>query len=74
MDAQTLTTGSVGGVSVALIIGVAVAIYKAVNHRRIRSVCCGQKLEVSLDIEATTPNTTAPKSIAIPKDDRPQGS
>jgi hypothetical protein len=74
MDAQTLMTGSVGGVSVALIIGVAVAIYKAVNHRRIRSGCCGQKLEVSLDIEATTPNITASKPSAVVKDDQSQGS
>ena len=74
MDAQTLMTGSVGGVSVALLIGVAVAIYKVVNHKRCRSVCCGQKMEASLDIDATTPNTTASKSIPILKDDQSSAS
>jgi hypothetical protein len=27
----------------------------AINHKRIRSSCCGKKLEVSMDIENTTP-------------------
>jgi len=30
-------------------------IYAAVNHKRIRSNCCGKKIEASLDIEETTP-------------------
>jgi hypothetical protein len=31
------------------------AIYTAVNHKRIRSKCCGKILEASLDVENTTP-------------------
>ena len=27
----------------------------AINHKRIRSSCCGKKVEVSMDIENTTP-------------------
>ena len=30
-------------------------IYAAVNHKRIRSNCCGKVLEASLDVENTTP-------------------
>ena len=29
-----------------------------INHKRIRSNCCGVKIETSLDIENTTPPTT----------------
>lgn len=33
----------------------------AINHRRIRSNCCGHKMETSIDIENTTPpGATAP--------------
>jgi len=35
---------SVGGTALAVI-----------NHTRIRSVCCGKKIEMSVDIEKTTP-------------------
>ena len=31
------------------------AIYTAVNHKRVRSKCCGKVLEVSVDVENTTP-------------------
>lgn len=30
-------------------------IYTAVNHKRIRSKCCGKLFEASLDVENTTP-------------------
>jgi len=30
-------------------------IYTAVNHKRVRSKCCGRLLEASLDVENTTP-------------------
>ena len=32
-------------------------IYTAVNHKRIRSKCCGNLFEASLDVENTTPVT-----------------
>jgi hypothetical protein len=50
-----LLNGSIGGISVAGVLGLAFAVYKCVNHHRCRSVCCGKKMEVSLDIEETTP-------------------
>ena len=52
---NALATGSIGGVSVAGVLALIFAIYKAVNHHRCRSVCCGKKLEVSMNIESTTP-------------------
>ena len=38
-----------------VVFGLAGTIYGAINHRRVISNCCGRKLEVSLDIEPTTP-------------------
>lgn len=35
--------------------GVLLGVVGYINHHRLRSSCCGKKLEVSLDIEATTP-------------------
>jgi hypothetical protein len=44
----------------AFITTVSGGIYTAINHRRIRSNCCGRKVEASLDIENTTPPRDAP--------------
>ena len=30
-------------------------IYAAINHKRVRSKCCGTVLEASLDVDNTTP-------------------
>ena len=38
-----------------MVISVGGAVLAGINHTRIRSVCCGKKLEVSLDVEKTTP-------------------
>ena len=58
MDSQT--TAVVGYVSILLSVGTIV--FGAINHKRVRSSCCGHKVDVSLDVE----NTTPPK-IEIPK-------
>jgi hypothetical protein len=47
---------------VSILLSVGSAIIMAVNHKRIRSSCCGRKAEMSIDIE----NTTPPK-ISIPQ-------
>lgn len=31
------------------------AIYTALNHKRLRSKCCGKDIEASIDVENTTP-------------------
>ena len=30
-------------------------VYTVVNHKRLRSNCCGRKMELSIDVEQTTP-------------------
>lgn len=40
---------------VAFATGIATSILAAINHSRIRSACCGRVLEVSLDVDKTSP-------------------
>jgi hypothetical protein len=40
---------------VALFLAVGGAILAVVNHKRVRSNCCGREMSVSVDVEATTP-------------------
>lgn len=42
-------------ISIIFILGY---VYKAINHRRIRSRCCGVDLDASVDVEDTTPKDT----------------
>jgi hypothetical protein len=41
-------------------ISVVGAIYTAINHKRVRSKCCGKVMEASLDVENTTPVKIGP--------------
>jgi hypothetical protein len=59
------TSGGIGAV-IVIVLGVAYRIYSAVNHHRIRSVCCGRVLTASIDVESTTP----PLKISAPVDGR----
>jgi hypothetical protein len=52
MDGATL--GQYSGY-IALIISMGAMIIGVVNHKRIRSTCCGKVGTVSLDISPTTP-------------------
>lgn len=45
---------------VALIVSIGGTIIGLVNHKRIRSSCCGKKIEASVDIESTTPQGQNP--------------
>jgi hypothetical protein len=38
-----------------VILGVGSTLLAGINHRRVRSQCCGLKTDVSIDIEDTTP-------------------
>ena len=40
---------------VAIAVSVGTAIVGIVNHKRVRSTCCGKVGDVSIDIENTTP-------------------
>ena len=61
MDSAALQTSgvSIGGVAILAIL---YQVYKAVNHHRIRSKCCGRQLDASIDID-TTPSTPAQDGI-----------
>jgi len=52
--------------SIVAIFGLVVSVFgsvlAAINHRRVRSNCCGIPLVMSVDVESTTP----PLSIKIP--------
>jgi len=43
------------GVYVSLALSLGAVVLGVINHKRIRSSCCGKEASVSLDIEATTP-------------------
>jgi len=45
---------------IALIISIGGILLGVVNHKRIRSKCCGKTAEASLDIEQTTPTNVRP--------------
>jgi hypothetical protein len=54
--------GSAAGLA-SIAIHVAEKLLMVVNHKRVRSRCCGKQLDSSLDIEETTP----PAKEALPK-------
>jgi hypothetical protein len=43
-------SGGIAGI-ITLVVGIAIKM----NHKRIRSKCCGKNIEVSVDVESTTP-------------------
>jgi hypothetical protein len=59
-------SGGVGAVSV-LALGLLYKLYQIINHRRIRSNCCGKIFVVALDIDETTPrqNQIVPEQSLI---------
>jgi len=48
------TTGGTLGVFGFLISAVGI-VYTAVNHKRLRCKCCGKDMDISVDVEPTTP-------------------
>ena len=46
--------------TVAVVISVATAVIGFINHKRIRSKCCGKEVVASVDIENTTPPRITP--------------
>jgi hypothetical protein len=51
---------------IALVVSIGGSILALVNHKRIRSSCCGKTLEASLDVENTTPpiQPIAPSTVS----------
>lgn len=56
-----MDAGEITG-AIAVVVSVATAIIGFINHKRIRSNCCGRDMSVSVDIE----NTTPPGAAAVP--------
>lgn len=62
MDTSTalLSTGTAG-----TILGVLLVIYKAINHKRLRSSCCGRTAEVSFDVAEISPKPEEKKTEQV---------
>ena len=61
-----MDSNSTGAIAYSgFIIGLAGTIYAAINHKRIRSKCCGRNLEASIDVENTTPPSAPLAPIQI---------
>ena len=64
MDSTTQTGGILG--IIAFAVSVVGTVYTAINHKRVRSNCCGKNLEASLDVENTTPVKPVPVISSVP--------
>lgn len=67
MDSNPVVSGAVGA-SIATAFYIAVKIIQYINHTRIRSSCCGKKMEASIDIEQTSPpvkSETKPSPLTL---------
>ena len=51
MDSQTTTAIAYSG----FVIGLASTIYAAINHKHVRSKCCGKKFDMSFDVDNSSP-------------------
>ena len=54
MDVNQIILGGISGSTFTLTVFIIYKIYYCINHRRIRSSCCGKKMEASLDIDTTS--------------------
>lgn len=54
MDQSILIQAGASATTISILFVLA-WIYKTVNHKRLRSRCCGHDLDASVDIEDTTP-------------------
>ena len=53
---------------ISIVVSIGGTILAIVNHKRIRSNCCGKVMTASLDVESTTPpNITVPPLPPSPK-------
>ena len=59
------STFASGGI-IATLLGIAVFIYKSVNHQRIKSKCCGKRCDVSLDIDSTLKSPSPTPVLTLP--------
>jgi hypothetical protein len=64
MDSNQYISGGIGA-SVVIAVIVLKQIYNTINHRRLRSNCCGTKLEASVDIDETTPKDAVNEKVTV---------
>jgi len=57
MESQATSIVALCGLAVSVL----TAVIGAINHRRIRSNCCGKEVSASLDIENTSPTNSIAK-------------
>jgi hypothetical protein len=62
MDAQTALLGTGTG---GTLLGLAVLLYKFLNHKRCRSRCCGWNGEMGLDIDSSASTPPNEKSFIV---------
>ena len=62
MDFNTI--GTYAG-SISFLIHIGQAIFSLINHKIIRSSCCGRQGHISIDVDDTTPKTKQLKQVLI---------
>ena len=70
MDITNWSAGVLTSASFATVCAALYAVYKCINHREIRSKCCGREAQVSLDINET-PRPTADPARTVTADHVP---
>jgi hypothetical protein len=61
-------TSSVLGI-ISILVSVSGVIYSAINHKKIRSRCCGKNIEMSIDIDPSSQRTIPKEATSIEVDD-----
>lgn len=51
---------------VGLVLSIGGSVVAIINHKRIRSNCCGRQIVSSIDIENTTPQKSEPLTVQAP--------
>ena len=53
---------------IGVVVSIGGSIFAVINHTRVKSMCCGKKLEVSFDVEKTTPPASQQTLISVPNE------
>lgn len=66
-----MDTGAVLG-GTGLFLSLVGIIYSAINHKHIRSTCCGKEIDISIDIDSTNTGQKKPEKeeIKIPPENK----
>ena len=62
MDTNTMSQIGLGG-GVISILSVLVAVFKYMNHRTIRSRCCGNTAEMGIDVDTPKQDVAVPTTL-----------